>query len=312
MNTTLVSCPICDSSLDSEINIDVKDPFAVTDEVFKIENCPSCRTWVLNPRPDLEAMQKFYAEGFLKEQKEKVNKSFIDHLANQVQQFNLVSELSWINEYKETGSKYLDYSAGNGQIAEEFSNENKDHEVYVTDFSDYNLKSLELKFDKNRVGRSLDDFNSDLKFDMISAFGVLEHVDNPRELLKQFSSKLNMGGKLLLSVPNPDSFQAKVFGNKWYSWLAPRHWQLITKDYLKELLANNGFEVIGEKNFFMRTSSASIVLSLFPSLDPLNAGSKFKLIAYAILFYLFIPVELVVSLFGKGAFMGVTCRKVSK
>jgi SAM-dependent methyltransferase len=48
-------------------------------------------------------------------------------------------------------------------------------------------------------------------FDAICSFQVLEHVSNPRDFLDRASSMLRPGGKLLLGIPNAESFLKHQF-----------------------------------------------------------------------------------------------------
>ena len=149
----------------------------------------------------------------------------------------------------------------------------------------------------------------DRKFDLISVFGVLEHVEDPKQLLTDIASHLAPGGKAIISVPNPHSLQLSLFGKDWYNWIAPRHFNLMPIKALRSLSESCGFEVVGEKHFFLRTNSGSFALSMFPSLDPLKKGPAWRLLAYAALFYGLIPAELILSALGAGGFMGVVLQK---
>ena len=44
------------------------------------------------------------------------------------------------------------------------------------------------------------------RFDAVCSFQVLEHIQNPKDFLLQASTMLRPGGKLLLGIPNGDSF----------------------------------------------------------------------------------------------------------
>jgi 2-polyprenyl-3-methyl-5-hydroxy-6-metoxy-1,4-benzoquinol methylase len=47
---------------------------------------------------------------------------------------------------------------------------------------------------------------SDKKFDVITAFQVLEHVDDPLSFFQSASKMLSPGGRIIFSTPNADSF----------------------------------------------------------------------------------------------------------
>ena len=60
----------------------------------------------------------------------------------------------------------------------------------------------------------------------------LEHLPNPGQELESAAALLNPGGVLVVAVPNNDSLQAKMFGNRWLALDIPRHLTHITSTAL--------------------------------------------------------------------------------
>jgi len=60
-------------------------------------------------------------------------------------------------------------------------------------------------------------------FDVITCFHTLEHVYQPRELLRKILIWLRPGGILYLTLPNIDSWEASIFRSYWYGLELPRH-----------------------------------------------------------------------------------------
>ena len=56
----------------------------------------------------------------------------------------------------------------------------------------------------------------------------LEHLPNPGEELERAAALLEPGGVLVVAVPNNDSLQAKLFGDRWLALDMPRHLTHIT------------------------------------------------------------------------------------
>ncbi|MEZ4668968.1 MAG: class I SAM-dependent methyltransferase [Anaerolineae bacterium] len=64
-------------------------------------------------------------------------------------------------------------------------------------------------------------------YDVIVMWQVIEHVQNPWQLLKVISEHLASGAVLILATPNPHSLQFRLFRHFWAHVDCPRHLQLI-------------------------------------------------------------------------------------
>jgi SAM-dependent methyltransferase len=78
-------------------------------------------------------------------------------------------------------------------------------------------------------------------FDAVTAWHVLEHLDDPGAALTRVSSWLRPGGVLLVGAPNLASAQARVAAGRWYHLDAPRHRVHFTPGGLEALLRAHGF-----------------------------------------------------------------------
>ncbi|XOA42576.1 MAG: class I SAM-dependent methyltransferase [Candidatus Nealsonbacteria bacterium] len=81
------------------------------------------------------------------------------------------------------------------------------------------------------------------KFDLITFFEMLEHIENPKKFILTIKKLLNNEGFVALSVPD-----AKIFGPR--EKLAnsiPYHTAYWTNDTLKIFFSKNGFEIITMK-----------------------------------------------------------------
>jgi hypothetical protein len=93
-------------------------------------------------------------------------------------------------------------------------------------------------------------------------------------LLKKVKNWLTPNGKLIVVVPNAESFHRKLGVNlKLQSKLddlSPRdhavgHLRVFTLDSLKKLLDREGFEVTQERGFFLKVVSNAQMLNLEPT-----------------------------------------------
>ena len=80
------------------------------------------------------------------------------------------------------------------------------------------------------------------QFDVITMWHVLEHLNRPVELLKSLANLLAPGGVLIVSVPNFDSWQSRVFRGGWFHLDPPRHVIHFEADTLENCLLDAGLE----------------------------------------------------------------------
>jgi len=83
--------------------------------------------------------------------------------------------------------------------------------------------------------------DSDDRFDAVTMNHVIEHVDDPRSVLKAVFDLLLPGGRLYIDTPNIDAATHASFGRDWRGLETPRHLVLFSRRALDDLLAEVGF-----------------------------------------------------------------------
>jgi SAM-dependent methyltransferase len=81
-------------------------------------------------------------------------------------------------------------------------------------------------------------------FDLVTMWHVLEHLTDPIGALARAADCLNPGGRLLVSVPNLESLQARLGGEDWFHLDLPRHLFHFTPRSLTTLVERAGFRVV--------------------------------------------------------------------
>jgi SAM-dependent methyltransferase len=80
-------------------------------------------------------------------------------------------------------------------------------------------------------------------FDAVFAWMVVEHLVDPRAVLRRIAGALRPGGYFVFSVPNAGSWEFTVFRSHWYGLDVPRHLWHFSPRTLRRLLAESGFRV---------------------------------------------------------------------
>ena len=100
-----------------------------------------------------------------------------------------------------------------------------------------NYANNELKLDVKKV--SIEEFQTDLLFDIIYLYMVLEHVESPKVVLNKIYSLLKPNGILVFSVPDFSGIEARLYKKYSYTLHVPLHLYHFTprtiNNYLNEL-----------------------------------------------------------------------------
>ena len=115
---------------------------------------------------------------------------------------------------------------------------------------------------------------SEKEFDVVLLLHTLEHLANPRVILKQIKRILADQGRLVLQVPNIESIQFKLFGTRWYGLDVPRHLVDYSSKSLFCLLSESGFTLERVRHFNLRDNAPAFASSLFPGLDPVSRAVR--------------------------------------
>lgn len=91
-------------------------------------------------------------------------------------------------------------------------------------------------------------------FDLIIAYHVIEHLEDPLSALKKIRDTLKPGGSLLLGTPDFDSGCARRFGSDYRLLHDPTHISLFSNDSMHRFLRENGFRITSVDYPFFETT----------------------------------------------------------
>ncbi len=117
-------------------------------------------------------------------------------------------------------------------------------------------------------------------FDLITLWHALEHIPEPLEALQQITELLAPNGKVLIALPNINSFDAKFYGPDWVAIDAPRHLWHFTPDTTRTIAKQSGLKLFASgilplDHFYNILLSESIHLRSSPQhklLSPFRMG----------------------------------------
>ena len=93
-------------------------------------------------------------------------------------------------------------------------------------------------------GNEVECENFNQRFELITMWDVLEHLEEPRAVLEQAARWLKPGGVLALNTVDSASLGARLAGAHWRHLAPPHHLQYFTRQSLMHLLTAAGFRVL--------------------------------------------------------------------
>jgi len=90
------------------------------------------------------------------------------------------------------------------------------------------------------------------RFDAVTLFDVIEHLDDPAAALRQCRRYLAPGGRLFVTTPDIGSPVARLLGRGWYYLDLDQHISMFSTATLTALLRRHGFQVIARRTLGRR------------------------------------------------------------
>lgn len=93
------------------------------------------------------------------------------------------------------------------------------------------------------VQGSVETFKTEQKFDVVTAWDLVEHLPYPEEFFKACKGFLKESGYVCFSVPKSDSWFARILGRAWTLIAPPQHIHYFTQASITSLLEKHDFTV---------------------------------------------------------------------
>ena len=90
----------------------------------------------------------------------------------------------------------------------------------------------------------LDQIPTDIEFDTLTLWHVLEHINDLNNTLEKCFKLLKNKGLIIIAVPNLNSFDARYYGPYWAALDVPRHLWHFTPRSINQLLEKHGFDLV--------------------------------------------------------------------
>lgn len=236
---TLQNCPVCSkSSFSNYLNV---EDYTVSHKEFTIQQCNSCYFLLTNPRPSEEDIGQYYqSNDYISHHDD--GKNVMDKVYTSVRNHTIKEKVKLINELSVSKGALLDIGCGTGAFVQAVKTDGWN--VAGTE-PDQGARTIANEKAAGRIYSDIYNPSFDSQqFDIITLWHVLEHVHKLNETISWLSLHLKENGKIIIAVPNPQSYDALKYGRFWAAYDVPRHLYHFTKASMQKLLQKHNLNVI--------------------------------------------------------------------
>jgi len=305
------ACPLCDG-LSAFAYIAHDRGYGVTAFRAHIYRCRACHSLFQYPIPDRATIAGFYPQGYWRESGQpgrmtRLQNRYIDWMLrwDPMRQFRRLD--------LPPGSRVLDVGCSRGDWLAAIRT--KGHQVRGLE-----ADAGAAAFAREKYGLDIEETDGDgwqpaeACCDAILFFHLLEHLRQPARFLETCQRALVPGGKLLLRVPNPQSWQHCLFPRRWKGLEMPRHITLPTRKALISLLQRYGFKLVWAGSWSWRDGPTALASTLLPKAEPTYQQIKGRArplltLCYLALTWLVTPWEMLAAACGRGAMLTLIAVK---
>lgn len=209
---------------------------SITEESFTLRACLECGFLHTHPQPTANAIGRYYASEDYVSHSE-TRRGLINRIYGAVQGYNIRYKYRLVNRDVPRGT-WLDYGSGAGAFMEYAHSHGKEI-IGLEPDTDARTRAESrgmTVYDTDHLAHLPDE-----SIAAVTMWHVLEHVHDIHDLLRQIRRILRPGGKLVIAVPHPYSYDALRYQSHWAALDVPRHlWHFRKRDIIR-LANDHGF-----------------------------------------------------------------------
>jgi len=222
--------------------------------------CPACGVLFQHPAPDRSAVQEYanveYEQGAYREYVQ-AREMKLEHFRRRIA---IVGRFARGRSLLDVGCScgyFLEVAAAGG------------YDVHGVEFSGNAIAAARPEI-RDRIRRGhLEDLCTDgvPRFDVVTAFDIIEHLARPVDFLRQARQALRPYGVLLVTTPDAGHWLGRLMGSRWPMLQPTQHLTLFSRRALRLAFEEAGFRVAVVETA-RKVVSAEYLLSQIQQLNP--------------------------------------------
>ncbi len=230
-------------------SLDMHGRHILSSNKFDVYQCPECGVIFPETSVNSQYYSRYYPHDYYESETKSgfVNQAllFFSIIVIRLKEFEILNYTG----FKGSGKiRILDIGCGAGDFLANLNSAR--FEKYGVEINPQGCKKCtERKLNVRAAELKDAQFNSGY-FDVITMWHVLEHLNNPLDVLREARRILKAKGILIISTPDTDSLGFKYGLKNWFHLDSPRHLILYNYNSLSLLLERAGFKAEYSRNYF--------------------------------------------------------------
>lgn len=225
---------------------------------YVINRCSICRVLYQHPRPTAASVASLYPETYPQYTPGIHTESWLRQLDRR---YGLRKRCNAVLRHVKRGGHLLDVGCATGDFLSEMRRR-RGWAVVGIELSKFATHYTHSQVGADAVQGILNTAPfADETFDAITMWDVFEHTYDPRTVIAEAARLLRPGGILVISHPNLDSIDRRLFGRFWIGYELPRHIYLFPTNVLRNLAREVGLHEVERRCFYGSYAAAATSMS---------------------------------------------------
>ena len=232
---------------------------SINQEIYSLYSCKNCMSFFFNKDQHNISLENLYDD--LSKKRGNFPEQFSPNKSWQ-RQAKLICQLM---EFPLTS--ILDIGCRTGDFLLHFDPKIKREGIELSRYFSSIAQNRGLKIHRNFV----ENIKFDYKFDVVTCYAILEHIEYPIKFLNKINTLINTGGLLVVLIPTHQCLKRKwldKIGGSWHMYSPPEHLNFFSRKFLDQYLNNRGFQLIH------RFYSSGGMIDPFPKIKIINKLAK--------------------------------------
>lgn len=230
---------------------------------LRFVRCLQCGLAYMNPRPNREALERLYAY------ESQANDVWVDVLLSdaeeQFQTQDFGELLDAVAAHRPVGGRLLDIGCSVGRLLHVA--QQRGYEVLGLELGERAADVARQRYGLEVLSQTLEEVALESEsFDVVALIETLEHLPEPRDMVREIRRLLKPGGIFLVGVPNGGSLGAMVLKQDARTFNR-NHLIFFGEEQLQRFLEEEGFEMVQSMT---SVSVLNSILNQLQGLDPFD------------------------------------------